>query len=112
MKPFKVSYKAKNVNSKKLFEQIHSQITSVVNEYITTTRGLLDSSYDYSQLAEFTDVFMEELLQEKAILQYDVICDDRNNDPFVVRKGVINMTIKFVQWDCLNTTQIEYVFQK
>lgn len=110
-KNFKVVHKARHVNDKKLLSSINQTIDEVANEYIITKSGLIDVTYDYSILVEFLEVyFREELMEKKHILQYDIICDNRNNDPHEVRKGKINLTIKFVQFDCLNTTQIDYIF--
>jgi len=110
-KYFKTIHKARQVNDKKLLNAICQTIDEVANEYIITKNGLIDFTYDYSILVEFLEVyFAEELLQNKHIQQYDIICDDRNNDPLEVRKGTIHLTIRYVQFDCLNTTQIDYTF--
>lgn len=108
---FSVSYKCKFINSKKLFEEINNIVNNTVNEFISISRGLIDSTYNYSRFVEFLNMYFEdELVKKQLISQYDIICDERNNDPHEVRKGRIFMTIKYVQYNCLNWTQIDYIF--
>lgn len=108
---FSVSYKSKFVNSKKLFEEINNVINDVINEYIMVSRGIVDYTYNFSHFVEFLNAYFdEELLKKCRISQYDIICDERNNDPHEVRKGRIFMTIKYVQYNCLNWTQLDYTF--
>ena len=51
---------------------------------------------------------MFELMEEGKILQFDVVCDDRNNTIKEKNSGVFHLLIKFKQSDCLNVTKIYY----
>jgi hypothetical protein len=101
-----VTHRSKNVNSKKLFALIKDTLSQVCDEYIIIRPSIVDHTYDYSQLAIFADLFMEDLVERKMITQYDVLCDERNNDEHEVRHGNIVMELRFRQAHCLNVTTI------
>jgi hypothetical protein len=105
-----VTCENKNVNSKKLFALIKDTLSQVCDEYIIIRNSIVDHTYDYSQLAIFADLFMEDLAERKMITQYDVLCDERNNDDMEVRHGNIKMELKFRQMNCLNVTTIKLHF--
>jgi predicted nucleotidyltransferase len=106
-----VTHETRNVNSKKLFSLIKETLSQVCDEYIIIRSSIVDHTYDYSQLATFADLFMEDLVDRKMISQYDVKCDDRNNDEHEVRHGNIHMEIKFRQMHCVNVTNIKFHFK-
>lgn len=105
-----VTCQSKNVNSKKLLGLIKDTLSQVCDEYIIIRNSIVDHTYDYSQLAIFADLFMEDMAERKLITQYDVLCDERNNDEYDVRRGDIAMEITFRQFNCLNVTTINLVF--
>lgn len=105
-----VTCQTRNVNSKRLFALIRDTLSQVCDEYIIIRPSIVDHTYDYSQLAIFADLFMEDLIERKMITQYDVKCDERNNDDHEVRHGNIAMEIKFRQAHCLNVTTINLHF--
>lgn len=107
---FKVKFKTRNINSKRLFNEIKRMAEEVGNEYISSTASLLDDTYDYEELVVFFDLFFNDLMEKKKITQFDVVADQRNNDVVDIKKGIINLTVKFRQTNCINVTKIDMQF--
>lgn len=105
-----VTHVAKNVNSKRLFSLIKDTLGQVCDEYIIIRSSVSDYTYDFSQLAAFAELFMEDLVERKLVTQYDVICDERNNSDEDVHMGLVHMNIQFRQIHCVNVTDLTFEF--
>ena len=100
--------KTKNVNSKRLFEEINDFVES----------GLMSLGITWStpgnrqSFAEVLEEWLEEFQQDGRITQYNVICDDRNNPVEQQEEGIFKVYIMYKQLHCLNTTSIEYTLEE
>lgn len=96
--------KTKNVNSKPLYNDINEFVESglMVTGISWLFPGNKQSFY------EVMDEWLQEFVEDGKITQYDVICDDRNNTPDDEANGIFNVTLKYKQAHCLNTTEIHY----
>lgn len=110
MSDFKVTYKTKNVNSKRLFKEFRTLVEEVSNEYIAHQASLIDRTYNYEELAAFLHMYMDDLIDNNVITQYDVIADHRVNSEVDIHAGRINILVKFRQTNCLNVTEILTTF--
>jgi len=110
MSDFKVSYKTRNVNSKRLLKEFKTVVEEVCDEYISRQATLLDKTYNYEELTAFLEMYLDDLLEKKVITQYNVIADHRINGELDVRNGKIKVLITFRQTNCLNVTEIALTF--
>lgn len=110
MSDFKVSYKTRNINSKRLLKEFKNIVEEVCDEYISRQATLLDKTYNYEELTSFLDMYLRDLLEQDVITQYDVIADHRVNGELDVRSGKINVHVFFRQTNCLNVTEIQLTF--
>jgi hypothetical protein len=106
-----VTAETRNINSKKLLGIVKSTVFDVCDEYITIHHAAGTRTYDYTQLAMFADLFMEDLFDKGLIMQHDVICDERNNDDIAVRNGHICLDIRYRQAHCVNVSRVKFHIQ-
>lgn len=111
MSDFKVSYKTRNVNSKRMLKEFKAVIEEVCDEFISHRTSLLDKTYEYDELVGFLHMYLDDLVEKKTITQYDVVADTRNNDALSVRDGKIHVLVCYRQTHCLNVTEIEMIFK-
>lgn len=111
MAEFTVTCKARNVNSKRLLKQFTNLLIEVSNEFVAPY-SYANSLSDFSQLVEFMEAYMEEMMEKKEIITFDVIADHRNNNMYEMGNGTLNMTIKFKQYNCLNVTLLNFLIVK
>ena len=102
----KLETKTKNINNQKLFKEIDDFMIEVF-----TTIGINWGNKEHrEQLVIMLDQWFDDLVDQTGkIIQYDVICDERNN-PRSRDPGKVHFTIKYRQKNCYNTTQIDYIF--
>jgi hypothetical protein len=112
MVEFNVAYKAHNVNSKRLLQQIVGTVEESSREFIIQRSLAYTRTYDYEQLVDYLDAYFDELCEDKVVNKYDIIGDFRNNQNDQVRQGVINVDVKFQQFNCLNITRVLFTFTK
>jgi len=100
------TYKLKStgVNAKSL----HRDITEFVDNIITEFSVLWDSNVSRDAVLEVLDEFLEELAQDGKITQWNVVCDDRNNNSTLNDNGITNLEVSYRQDDCYNTTKLDY----
>ena len=110
MSDFKVTFKTRNVNSKRLLKEFKKTVEDVCDEYISRQTTLLDRTYNYEELDTFLHMYLEDLLQKNVITQFDVLTDHRINNQVDVHKGIINAQVSFRQLHCLNVTEILMTF--
>jgi len=109
-KEFKVKFVTRSVNSKRLLKEIKTMAEEVCNEYISYSNSILDKNYEYDELAHFLDMYFEDLVVKNRITQYDIVADHRNNTLSDTQAGIINITIKFRQTNCINVSKIDMQF--
>lgn len=109
---FNVSYKTRNVNSKPLLKQFTDLVQDISRDFVLKLHGTYASTYDYSQLVEFLEAYMEDLVDTHKITTYDVVGDHRNNLPHEMSMGNYNLVLKYQQFNCLNVTLIEFTLTK
>jgi hypothetical protein len=110
MSDFKVAYKTRNINSKRLLKEFKTIVEEVCDEYISRQATLLDKTYNYEELTAFLDMYLHDLYEKQVITQFDVIADQRVNGELDVRNGKINVHVSFRQTNCLNVTEILLTF--
>jgi hypothetical protein len=105
----KVYLTEKGIVSKNMVQNIRGLIEEDI-EIAINVDSLADPSVRenivHNIMAYFSDLY-----EESYIDQWDVICDMRNNTPEMQSKGVVSLTVKFKQWNCLNYTLLEYVIE-
>ena len=109
---FALTYKAHNVNSKKLLQHIVSNVGEMSEEFIVQHHSKILNTYDFSMLVEYLDLFIAQMVDDKQIVSFDVVGDFRNNDVDDVRSGRIHIDLEFQQYNCLNTTKILFEINK
>lgn len=103
--------KSRSVNSKQLLQYILGVINEVADDMIMVSHIGAHSILDFDQLTEFLEMFMEELADRKSITTWEVICDHRNNPSIANVNGPIYLTIVYKQYNCLNTTSVDFVIE-
>lgn len=111
MLKFQVTHKSHNVNTKRLLTKIVDEVGTLVSEYVRP-RTTLIKTYDYSQLIEYLEMVMDQMVEDKEVTTFDVIGDHRNNNYEDVRAGQINVTVQFRQFNCLNVTTVYFHISK
>jgi len=99
-----VVVKTKSINSKLLFKEINDYIIEGINSNAIRWR---DETHRVS-FVEVVEEFLDNLANNSKITQFKVMCDKRNNSMENLAKGTVKITIKFVQKNCLNISEIEY----
>lgn len=112
MAHFNVTYKARNVNTKRLLERVVQTVQNTVEEFVYVRTTQFSQPYDFSGVSDYIDMFMEQLVEEHVITTYDVIGDTRNNDLHSMTRGTLVLDLEFQQFNCLNTTSITFEIRK
>lgn len=99
--------KTANINNQRLFKEIDDFMIEVF-----TNIGLVWSNKEHRE--HFTEIIDEWMYQfadaSGKIIQWDVLCDSRNNTQDELSSGNVHFTIRYRQKNCFNTTKIEYTF--
>jgi len=101
----KITLTKKSVNSKAICETIDT----FIRELIDADVNFYDEEDRWIVVQE-TDIMMDELAESGKIIGWDVVFDARNNKRADMVKGHFNLIIKYVQYNCLNTSQLIYTF--
>lgn len=109
---FKVSYTATNANTKSLLSYIVKSVDEASKEFVFQRSSSLAKTYDFSQLVEYIDLMMNDLVEDKRIVVHEVIGDHRNNRHDTMRMGKICIEVSFQQFNCLNMTKVVFVVEK
>jgi len=97
--------KSKGIASKFL----HKTVTEFINEIIDEFSILYAHDVHRDAILEVIDEFFEELAEEGKISQYNVICDNRNNNEVLADAGITNLEIRYLQDNCYGMTVLNYV---
>lgn len=112
MVEFRLAYKAHNVNSKRLLQQIVHTVEDSAREFVVLRTLAYSKTYNYEQLVDYLDAYFEELCEDKVVNKFDIIGDFRNNPIHSVEKGLISVDVSFQQFNCLNVTQILFTLTR
>ncbi len=103
----KLKTKAHNINNQRLYKEIDDFMIEV----FTTISIMWSNKGHRTEFVEMIDMWMEQYAYDsRKIIQWEVICDSRNNtsDDFV--NGTVHFTLRYRQKNCYNTSEIEYIF--
>ena len=99
---------SRNVNNPTLFKDIDDFMIEV----FSTLRISWVNKQHRQELVELIDDWMDTFAYESGkIIQYDVMCDSRNNPPEELQKKRLHFLLRYRQTNCLNTTEIEYIIK-
>ena len=103
-----VRFVTKNVNSRRLFEEIHGTLFDAV-----TTLGVKWTSESHrNNFIEVIEDYFMDLVEQGKIQQFKVICDHRNNKGGFTTANTFKLDLEFRQPHCLNITSITYFVPK
>ena len=100
--------KTRHVNSKRLLKQI----AEFIEEIIVNFSIMWDSDVQRGAVLEVIDEYMEDLVEDKDIEQWNVICDSRNNKMSDIQKKQTHLDITYRQRNCFNVTEIKYTIKQ
>ena len=97
--------KTSNINNKRLFKEIDEFMIEVF-----TSIGIAWSNKEHLEsFVDLIDDWMEQFASESGkIIQWDIVCDARNNTSEDADNGIVNFTLRYRQKNCFNTTEIAY----
>lgn len=98
--------KTANINNQRLFKEIDEFMIEV---FTALSHIAWHNKQHRTEFIEMIDMWMEQYAHETGkIIQYNILCDSRNNTPTAFKKGPVNFTLRYRQKNCLNTTEITY----
>lgn len=112
MANFEVTHRSHNVNSKRLLQELTSAVREAANDFVFLRSTAISTTYDFSQLVEYLDMYMGQLQEEKVVVRYDVKGDLRNNREQDVRVGKLQVDLEFQQFNCINVTHITFLISR
>lgn len=93
---------------------VNSELSDHIREFVeddleiaVSMETMLDPDVRDNVVNDIAGV-MSDLYENNIVCQWDVICDRRNNSFNSEGKGIVNLDVKFKQWNCLNYTKLEY----
>ncbi len=96
--------KAKAVASKFLLKEISDFIGEIIEEFSI----LYQHDVHRDSILEVIEEYLAEYAQDGKITQYNVICDNRNNNMVLADAGITNLEIRYKQDNCYALTVLEY----
>lgn len=107
MSDSKLTTKKRNINNESLFKEVDTFMIELFS--IEDIRW--GSKEHREQVVMMVEDYMEELADvSEKIVQFDIICDRRNNPGSIERKKEVTFTVKYKQKNCHNISQIDYIF--
>lgn len=101
-----VSLKTKNINNKR----IANEVDEYVMRCLKSTHRNIFNKEDHQHVAELIeDVLADVIESENVISQLNVMCDARNNSKKELADGIVQVTVRYQQKNCLNTTELNYI---
>ena len=100
----KFTLKTYHVNSKGLL----TLVSDFVNGIIENFNVIWDSESQRDAILEVIDEHLQDLVEQRKIDQWNVICDGRNNTPEDVKNKITHLHISYRQRNCYNTTELKY----
>lgn len=112
MAQFDVTYDSRSVNTKRLADRVVLQVKDTAPEFIRLRTTVMSVAYDFSQFTEYLELFMEQLIDEKEIVCFDIVGDLRNNTLEEMGNGRMRLLIEYQQYNCLNITRLNFDIQR
>lgn len=103
-----IDIKTRSVNSKSLFNDIND----FIKDGITDIGVRWGSDIHRNTFIEVIEDWLKEFFDKGRITQFNVICDDRNNNQQDFDSGLFRLTVTYKQKHCLNTTVIDYTVRE
>ena len=97
--------KSNGVASKSLFKDVTEFVEEIIKEFSI----LYAHDVHRDAILEVIEEHLEELYEAGKITQFNVICDDRNNNQVLADNGITNLEIRYKQDNCYVTTVLKYV---
>jgi len=97
--------KSKGVASKSLHADVTDFVGGIINEFSV----LWERDVHRDAILEVLEEKLDELALEGKITQYNVMCDDRNNNEVLADAGITNLEVHYKQDNCYITTVLLYV---
>lgn len=91
--------------SKILLKEVTEFVGSIIDEFSI----LYAHDVHRDAILEVLDEAFDELVESGRITQYNVICDNRNNNQILADAGITNLEITYKQDNCYVTTSLKYV---
>lgn len=91
--------------SKWLLKDVSEFVAEIIKEFSI----LYAHDVARDAILEVLEEHLEEKAMEGKITQYNVICDDRNNNKVLAENGITNLEIRYKQDNCYVTTVLKYV---
>lgn len=91
--------------SKPLLKEVTEFVGSIIDEFSI----LYAHDVHRDAILEVLEECLDELGQQGRITQYNVICDNRNNNQILADAGITNLDITYKQDNCYVTTTLNYV---
>jgi len=99
-----MTVKTTGVVSNRIFNEINDSMFEAVNEFNVKWHN---KEHRYA-MSMSTELFLNEYIERNEIINFKVICDERNN-VFDINTLVYNFDIIFRQNHCINKTQLNYI---
>lgn len=112
MAHFNITYTQRSVNSKRLRDRLVTQVADTAPEFIRLRNTIMSATYDFSQFVDYIDLFMEQMIEEKEIIAFDLMGDLRNNSMYEIGEGHLNLHLEYQQYNCLNITKLDFFIQR
>lgn len=97
--------KTYNINNKRLFKEVDD---FMVELFAAASVDWQNEDHREQIVDLIEETFHDLAASTGQIVQFDVICDRRNNPRSIQKGNPLKMTVKYKQKNCLNTTVIEY----
>jgi hypothetical protein len=103
-----IETKTKNINNQTLFKELDKLLL----ELFSMIGGIAWHDRDHREaIADMANDLLSDLFELGKIIQYDVLCDDRNNTDEDLRLGIVHFVVRYRQKNCFNTTEIAYTIR-
>jgi hypothetical protein len=97
----------RHVNS----EPLADEITNFINDIIETFSVMWDNDDNRNAVLEIMDEHLEDLADEKKIIQWNIVCDGRNNKKSDIENKTTHLDITYKQRNCFNVTELKYTIK-
>lgn len=97
--------KVKGCASKPLLKEVNDFVGEIISEFSV----LYQHDVHRDAILEVIEECLDELVDAGKITQFNVICDNRNNNRVLADAGITNLKITYKQDNCYVTTVLKYV---
>jgi len=100
----KFTLKTRGVVSNSLFKEISEFVESIIQNF----HIVWDSTSQRDAILEIVDELMQDMVTDKKIEQWNVVCDKRNNKQSQAARKRTILDITYKQRNCYNVTELHY----